>query len=74
MPFTIAVSVKPQAKTDGIIQVSASEYQISVKAPPHDDKANIAVVKLLSDYFSVPKSRIKIIRGHTARKKILTIG
>jgi uncharacterized protein (TIGR00251 family) len=74
MALTIAVSVKPHAKTDKIVQVSASEYQVCVKAPPHDGKANIAIVTLLSDYFSVPKSRIKIIRGQTGRKKIVAIG
>ena len=74
MPLTISVSVKPQAKKESVIQVSATEYQVAVKAPPHDGKANLAVIKLLADYFSVPKSQIKIVRGHTARKKILAIG
>jgi uncharacterized protein (TIGR00251 family) len=74
MALTISVSVKPQAKKEAVTQVSASEYQVSVKAPPHDGKANLAVIKLLSEYFSVPKSQIKIVRGHTARKKLLAIG
>ena len=74
IPATISVSVKPQAKTESIKQISANEYQVTVKAPPHDGKANSAVVALLAEYFSVPKSQIKIIRGHTAKRKILTIG
>jgi uncharacterized protein (TIGR00251 family) len=74
MPLTISVSVKPQAKKESVIQVSPSEYRVAVKAPPHDGKANLAVIKLLADYFSVPKSRIKIVRGHAARRKILAIG
>jgi uncharacterized protein (TIGR00251 family) len=74
MAATISVSVKPQAKKESVTQIGASEYQVAVKAPPHDGKANLAVVKLLSEYFSVPKSQIKIVRGHTARRKILTIG
>jgi uncharacterized protein (TIGR00251 family) len=74
MPVTISVSVKPQAKKESVTQISASEYQVAVKATPHEGKANLAVIKLLSEYFSVPKSQIKIVRGHTARRKILAIG
>jgi uncharacterized protein (TIGR00251 family) len=74
MPITISVAVKAHAKRESVTQVSAVEYQVSVKAPPHDGKANLAIIELLSEYFSVPKSKIKIVRGHAARKKLLTIG
>lgn len=74
MPMTISVSVKPQVKKESVTRISASEYQVAVKAPPHDGKANLAVIKLLADYFSVPKSQIKIVRGHTTKRKILAIG
>jgi uncharacterized protein (TIGR00251 family) len=74
MPLTISVSVKPQAKKEGVTQLSASEFRVAVKAPPHEGKANLAVIKLLSEYFSVPQSRIKILRGHSAKKKVLVIG
>ena len=74
MAAIISVSVKPQAKKESVTQVSANEYQVAVKAPPHEGKANLAVIKLLSEHFSVPKSRIKIVRGHKARKKVVAIG
>jgi uncharacterized protein (TIGR00251 family) len=74
MPITISVAVKPQAKREAVTQIGASEYKISVKAPPHEGKANLAVIELLSRHFCVPKSKVQIIRGHTARRKILTIG
>jgi uncharacterized protein len=74
MPLTISVSVKPQAKKESVTRISASEYQVTVKAPPHDGKANLALIKLLSEYFSVPKSQIKIVHGHTARRKVLAVG
>jgi len=74
MPVTISVAVKPQAKKESVIQLSATEYRVAVKAPPHDGKANLAVIKLLSDYFGLPQSQIKIIRGHAARRKVLAVG
>ena len=74
MPITISVAVKPHAKRESVTRVSAGEYRVSVKAAPHDGKANLAVIGLLSEYFAVPKSKIKIVRGHAARKKVLTVG
>ena len=70
----IWVTVKPRANKQSITQISNTEYQVSVQAPPHAGKANQAVVELLAQYFSVPKSRIKILRGNAARKKLVQIG
>ncbi len=74
MALTISVSVKPQAQKESVTQISASAVQVSVRAPAHEGKANRAVIELLSDYFSVPKSKVKIIRGERARKKIVSVG
>jgi uncharacterized protein YggU (UPF0235/DUF167 family) len=32
------------------------------------------VVELLAEHFSVPKSSIRIVRGDTARKKLIEVG
>ncbi len=74
MPLTISVSVKPQAKNESVKKLSASEYQVSVHAAAHEGKANRAVMELLAEHFRVPKSAVKIVRGETARKKIISIG
>ncbi len=74
MPITISVAVKPQARKKSVTQTKPGEYQVSVNAPAHEGKANRAVIELLSDYFSVPKSKVKIVRGQTAKKKIVSIG
>jgi uncharacterized protein YggU (UPF0235/DUF167 family) len=31
------------------------------------------VIRLLSDHFNVPKSRIDIVRGHTSRNKLVEV-
>ncbi len=74
MPLTISVAVKPQAKREIVTQTNPGEYQVSVHAPAHEGKANRAVIELLSEYFSVPKSKVKIVCGRSARKKIVSIG
>ncbi len=47
--------------------------RIKVTAVPEDGKANDALIKLLSKTFSVPKSKITIVRGAKARLKEVEI-
>ena len=68
------MTVKPQANKESVTQISESEYRVAVHAPAADGKANRAVIELLAEHFSVPKSSIKIIRGEFARKKLFEIG
>jgi uncharacterized protein (TIGR00251 family) len=44
-----------------------------VTAPPVDGKANAALVKLLAAEYGVPKSRVRIVQGETARDKVVEI-
>ncbi|MDE1937718.1 MAG: DUF167 domain-containing protein [Alphaproteobacteria bacterium] len=44
-----------------------------VRAVPEDGKANKALIKLLADVLSVPKSAIRISAGGTARLKRVEI-
>jgi uncharacterized protein (TIGR00251 family) len=69
----IWVTVKPHARIDSLTRVADGEYQVSVHAPPEDGKANQAVMELLARHFRVPKSAIKIVRGHASRKKLISI-
>lgn len=69
----ITVTVKPNAKCPGVVQVGEREYKVAVHAPAHEGKANEAVVALLAKHFGVPKSRITILHGHTGRRKLVEI-
>lgn len=74
MPGRIWVTVKPQAKRQEVKKIADGEYSVSVSAPARKGKANEAVRELLAEHFSVPKSSIRIIRGETARRKLVEIG
>ena len=69
----IWVTVKPQAKREEVKKIADGDYSVSVRAPTREGKANESVIELLAEYFSVPKSAVKIIRGQTARKKLVEI-
>jgi uncharacterized protein YggU (UPF0235/DUF167 family) len=44
-----------------------------VAAAPERGRANEALVALLADALEVPRARISVVGGHTARRKILAI-
>ncbi len=68
----ISITVKPNSRLDKI-EKTENGYDIHVRAVPIENKANIAVIKLLSEYFDIPKSRIVIISGLKSKRKIVEI-
>jgi len=73
MASRIWVTVKPRAKKEEVRKTDDGQYMVSVHVPPQEGKANKALIELLANYFSVPKSSVRIIRGQTGRKKLIEI-
>ena len=69
----IRVTVKPNAGRTKVDRTGEGEYRVSVAAPPAEGKANAAVVAALAEFFSVPKSLVRISRGASGRRKIVEI-
>lgn len=74
MTRRISVTVKPNSRTATITQLGESEYRAAVREPAQDGKANLALIDLLARHFGIPKSTIKILRGHSSRRKIVDLG
>ncbi len=70
----IYVKVVPKSSRNKVEKISEEEYKAWVTAPPADNKANQALIELLSDYFDKPKSSFQIKAGKTAKTKIIDIG
>ena len=64
----IEVKVVPNSDMEEIIE--AEPLIIRVKEPPTKDKANKAVVRLLSKYFN---ANVRIVSGMKSRRKIVEI-
>ena len=69
----IEITVKTKQKTSKVEKIDDKTYKVFVKSTPTQNKANIEIVKLLSDYFNVAKSDIKIKLGKTSSKKVVEI-
>jgi len=68
----IFVRVKPNMKEE-MVEREGNVLTVHVKEPAKGNRANRAMVELLSEYFKVPKSRISILTGIKSKKKIIEI-
>ena len=69
----ISVKVKPQTKEDKVKKIGLDNYVVWVKAKAIEGKANQAVVKILSEYFDIAKSKVVLIKGKRTRDKIFMV-
>lgn len=69
----IFVRTKTKAKEEKIEKIGELNFLISVKEVPIRGKANKAIIKQISEYFSVPKENITIISGLSSKNKIFEI-
>ena len=69
----IKVQVKVNARADKV-ELIDSVYYVCVKARPVDGQANEAVIKVLSEFFNVPKSHVQLCQGATSKFKFFEVG
>jgi uncharacterized protein len=69
----LAIRVQPRAKRTGIAGERGGIVVIRVAAPPVDGKANDAVRRLIAQRLGVPRSAVEIVRGESARDKLVRI-
>lgn len=65
----LTVHVKPGARKESIEWLDEDTIKMSVRAVPEKGKANLAVIELLADELGIAKSKIKLVRGATAKIK-----
>jgi uncharacterized protein YggU (UPF0235/DUF167 family) len=46
------------------------EFHVYTNEKPIQQKANKAILASLAEYLKLPKSRLKLLRGTTAKKKV----
>lgn len=69
----LSVKVKPNSKQQKVEQQEDGCWIVHLKSPPVDGKANAELIKVLSDRFDVPKSRITIRSGASSKLKRIEI-
>jgi len=74
----VTVRLMPRASSDDIDGWGADDkgrpvLKVRVRAAPIDGKANAALIACLAKALDVPKSRITLVGGETARLKTLDV-
>ena len=70
---TLHVTVKAQARRDQVTTIDATHFQVTTTKPAQDNKANLAVIKLLAEHLHLPKSRLLLTHGDTSKYKQIKI-
>lgn len=70
---TFNVKVIPRAKRDEILGAEQGSIKIRLNAPPVEGRANEALVKFLAKTLGVARSQVEIVRGETARHKVVRV-
>lgn len=67
------VRVKPGSSKGPLVESDEEGLVVFVREKAIDGGANDAVVKLLAQHFGIAKSRVRVVRGHTARIKQIEV-
>lgn len=69
----IKVKVHADEKKEQIIKKNPDTFEIWVKAPASQGRANIAVINLLAKTFGIEAKLFKLVKGATSPSKIFEI-
>ncbi len=71
--INVLVKAHPRRKTMVLSEDDQGSIVVSVGAQRAEGKANEMLLILLADHFQIPKSGIKILKGHMSTKKVIAI-
>lgn len=69
----IQIKVKPNAREEGLEQLSDGTWLARIKSPPVDGKANEELIRLVAERFKVARARVSIRSGASGRLKRIRI-
>jgi uncharacterized protein len=69
----IAVKVHPRARRTALAGRFGDAWKLNLAAPPVDGKANEECVRFFAELAGVPRNRVRIVTGATARLKLVEV-
>jgi uncharacterized protein (TIGR00251 family) len=73
MSTDLHVRLQPRARREEVVGERAGAVVIRVTAPPVDGKANAALCAFVARAAGVPRSRVRVVRGHGSRDKVVRV-
>ncbi len=69
----ISVQVYTNAVRNEVVSINNGVLRVKISAPPVKGKANRELIAFLSELLGIKKDSISIIKGHTARNKVIVV-
>lgn len=70
---TLSVKVIPKASKSEVVGMEGDYLKVRLKAVPEKGEANDELIRVLADYYDIPKSQIAIVSGFKSRIKKVVI-
>ncbi|MCD6080891.1 MAG: hypothetical protein B6D53_00960 [Candidatus Omnitrophica bacterium 4484_49] len=68
----LSIKVIPNARRSEVVEETGF-LKVKVDAPAKEGKANKRLIEILAEHFKIPKSKIKILKGHNSKNKLVEI-
>jgi uncharacterized protein len=69
----LRLRVQPRASRTELAGIHGDALRVRLGAPPVEGAANQALIRLVADLLSVPRSAVQVIAGEKSRSKIVAI-
>jgi uncharacterized protein (TIGR00251 family) len=69
----ILVKVKLKSRQPFVKKIDDTHFEVAVKEPPIEGRANQAIIQAFADYFDIAVSHVEILHGHSSRQKVIEI-
>ena len=69
----LPVRAQPGARRAGVAGVWNGHLRLAVRVPPDRGRANQALLELTAKLFGLRPSAVELVRGHSARTKLLRL-
>ncbi len=71
--MTLTIQTTPNAPRSQIVGWQGERLKVKVKAPAVEGKANAELIRFLAETFGVRASAVTLLRGETARLKVVRL-
>lgn len=69
----IRVKAFPGSKKDHVEETGEKVLRIFVREAAQDNQANRAVIRAISEYYTIPENKLRLISGHHGLNKMIQI-
>ncbi len=69
----IFVRAKPNAREVRVTKLDDTHYEVSVKEPAKEGKANKGIERALAEHFGVRPYEVEIVSGHLGKLKVVEV-